>query len=72
MIYDSGNNMVSEKGPYERFEGPHCPKCHSHQVYDTYQCPVCEKLSERTKCECGEKTISVMVCHECLEIYEEK
>lgn len=73
MIYDSGNSMVNEKdGPYERFEGPHCKKCGSHQIYDTRECPVCQELTDRLHCpKDNEKTISVIVCHECCSVEPE-
>ena len=69
---ESGNHMCDSKGPYERFEGPHCPKCKSHMIYDTRQCPVCLEETERLHCpKDNEKTIPVMVCHECLHSWEE-
>ena len=73
MIYDSGNNMVSEKGPYERFEGPHCPKCQSTQIIDTRECEACQITTDRLRCPtCNEKTNPVMTCHECCHVWEEK
>ena len=68
-----GNHMVTEKGPFEKYEVLKCPECESTQYVDVRFCTECENVSETIRCHaCGCKTIPALLCHECGEIFQEE
>lgn len=67
----SGNHMVDEKGPFDKYDIVRCPSCESTDYRETRQCPECKELTDKLRChECGEKTVPVNVCGECSKVWE--
>ena len=73
MIYESGNHLVNESGPYDKYTSLQCPKCESKDFQDVLYCEECHEVRETIVChECGVKTISKLYCVECGEIFVEE